>query len=77
MGAIWSDVAAIWSDDNIGASVYVNGGFVEISLADEWSGRLTPAQAVDFMAKLTTAVAEAASLASRWDAVSRTYRELP
>lgn len=73
-GPIWAD----WNnpEGSIGAAVYVNGGLVEINLADGWSGRLIPAEATKFAADLQAAVAEACSWAERWDGTTRTYREV-
>jgi|GEM_PF-3475743 len=66
----------VWADDIIGAAVHVNGGLVEINLADGWSGRLTPAEAVQLAADLQSAVAEANSWAARWNPDTRTYNEV-
>ncbi|WP_074851481.1 hypothetical protein [Gordonia westfalica] len=35
----------VWSDDEIGLSVWVNGSSVELTMGDGWSGRLTAEQA--------------------------------
>lgn len=66
----------VWGDDRVGAAVYVNGGLVEINLADGWSGRLTPAEAITLMGNLAAAVAQACSWASRWNTDTRTYNDI-
>lgn len=65
----------IWADDTLGAQVWVNGGNVEINLADGWSGRLTPAEATVLAANLAAAVATACSWAHRWNPQTRSYDE--
>ena len=65
----------VWEDDAVtGAAVWVNGGLVEVTLPDGWSGRLTPSEALVFADGLAAAVAEAGRLAARWDATTGTYR---
>lgn len=66
-------MSTVWSDDTTGAAVHVNGGLVEITLPDGWSGRLLPEEATALAAALSTAVAEAGELAARWDRHTRTY----
>lgn len=65
----------IWEDNTLGAAVYVNGGNVEINLADGWSGRLTPAEATVLVGNLTAAVAMACSWANRWNPQTRSYND--
>jgi hypothetical protein len=63
----------LWSDDITGAAVYVNGGYIEISLPYE-SCRLEPGEAVALVAAMSHAVAEAKDWAMRWDGKARAYR---
>lgn len=63
----------IWEDNTLGARVWVNGGNVEINLADGWSGRLTPAEAICLAGNLAAAVATACSWANRWNPTTRSY----
>ena len=65
----------VWCDEVTGAAVCVNGGYVEISVPDGWSGRLTPVEALNLVADMSAAVAEATGWASRWDGVNRQYRK--
>jgi len=66
----------VWESVVANASVWVNGGFVEINLSDGWSGRLLPAEAAQLVLELSGAVAEANSWAARWDVYTGTYRDL-
>jgi len=70
-----SAVATMWHCGELGASVHVNGGHIEITLGDGWSGRLTPAEAIDLLAGLSNGIANACALASRWNRETRTYNE--
>lgn len=67
----------LWVDDSIELAVWMNGGLVEITLADGWSGRLTPDQAarVDAVG-FATALATAQEWAQRWDVDARAYRSV-
>lgn len=66
----------VWACDELGAAVHVNGGHVEITLGDGWSGRLTPAEAIDLAAGLSNGIADACALAGRWNRKTRTYDEV-
>lgn len=68
-------MTTMWHCDELGAAVHVNGGHIEITLGDGWSGRLTPAEATDLAAGLSKGIADAAALASRWNRETRTYNE--
>ncbi len=64
----------IWRDEASDLTVYVNGGLVELNMADGWSGRLTPEQAADIPAGFARAIEEARKWAARWDIYTGTYR---
>lgn len=64
----------IWSDEITGMAVHVNGGLVEVSLPDEWSGRLLPSEAATLATEFAAAIAEATAWAERWDIVTGSYR---
>ena len=69
--------APVWCDKLLtGATVSVNGAMVEINLPYGWSGRLMPAEAVEFAAGLAAGVAEANAWAARWNPQTRSYDEV-
>jgi len=63
----------IWYNDEFGCGVNVNGVYVEINLADGWSGRLTPSEAAQLAADLTAAVHKATLIAATWNPDTRTH----
>ncbi|MCV7255634.1 hypothetical protein H7J86_26065 [Mycobacterium hackensackense] len=66
--------APIWRDETTYLAVYVNGGYVEISMADGWSGRLMPDEIASVPTSFAQAIETARSWAARWDGRTRTYR---
>ena len=66
----------IWADENSDLAVHTNGGLIEITLPDGWSGRLLPSEVADLGAAFTNALAEATAMAERWDSVTGCYREV-
>lgn len=65
--------APIWADEASGLSVWVNGGLIELTLPDGWSGRLLPEEAATVAAEFAAAVAEATRWTDRWDIVTGDY----
>ena len=64
----------IWRDEHSDLTVYVNGGLVELNMADGWSGRLTVDEAAAIPAGFTQAIEDARQWAARWDVYTGTYR---
>lgn len=67
--------APIWQDETTSLAVWVNGGLIEITMADGWSGRCLPAEVATIGAQLSDAIAEATAWAMRWDTTARGYRD--
>lgn len=65
----------IWEDDYTHMSVHVVGGLVELRLASACQ-RLTPHSAAELAPALSSALAEAAAWADRWDIVTGCYGEV-
>ena len=66
----------IWADETTDLAVHVNGGLIEITLPDGWSGRCLPSEITGLGAAFTTALAEANAWAARWNPDTRTYNEV-
>ena len=66
----------IWADPVTDLAVAVNGGLIEISLPDGWSGRCLTSEVADIGAEFASAVAEAIALANRWDIVTGDYADI-
>lgn len=56
--------------------MWVNGGLIEFSMGDGWSGRLLPSEVAELPAAFTAAVAEAQEWAGRWDITTGSYSEV-
>lgn len=65
----------IWADETSGMRVYVNGGYIEIGLVDDFA-RVTPDEAAPLPAAFAQAIAEASLWCARWDVDTRSYREV-
>lgn len=63
----------IWADPVTDLAVAVNGGLIEISLPDGWSGRCLPREVADLGAQFAAALAEATALTKRWNTETRSY----
>ena len=63
----------IWRDETTGLAVYVNGGLIEMNMADGWSGRMLPSEVAHIGAGLAAAIAEATAWTERWDIVTGCY----
>lgn len=66
--------APIWADDTTGLTVWVNGGLIELNMADGWSGRQLPEEIESLPVEFAQAIAEARAWADRWDVYTGTYR---
>ena len=66
----------IWADSVTDLAVAVNGGLIEITLPDGWSGRCLPSEIADIGAEFASAIADATALAARWDIVTGDYTEI-
>lgn len=67
--------APIWQDETTSLAVWVNGGLIEITMADGWSGRCLPSEVATIGAQLASAIAEATAWAERWDITTGGYRD--
>ena len=67
--------APIWQDDVSGLAVWVNGGLIELSMSDGWSGRMLPSEAEGIPAGFAQAITEAREWVERWDIATGGYRE--
>lgn len=65
----------VWADPFTDLAVAVNGGLIEISLPDGWSGRCLPSEVDHLGARFAAALDEAIALTKRWDIVSGKYLE--
>jgi hypothetical protein len=66
----------IWADSVTDLAVAVNGGLIEISLPDGWSGRCLPSEIADIGTQFAAAIAEATAMTERWDIVTGCYRDV-
>lgn len=65
----------VWQDEASGLTVWVNGGLIELTMAEGWSGRLLPSEVANLPEDLSDAINEAASWVDRWDIRTGSYRE--
>ncbi|MGW8935460.1 hypothetical protein [Gordonia terrae] len=66
----------LWVDESIDLAVWMNGAFVEVTLGEGWSGRLTADQAARIdAAGFAAALVAARDWSARWDVDTRTYLE--
>ena len=66
----------IWAHSITDMAVAVNGGLIEITLPDGWSGKCLPDEVADLGWQLTAAIAEATAMTERWDIVNRCYKDV-
>lgn len=63
----------IWQDDVSGLAVWVNGGLIELTMGDGWSGRLLSTEAASIPAGFAQAIAKAEAWVERWDITTGCY----
>lgn len=64
----------IWRHEDTGLAVWVNGGLIELTMNDGWSGRMLPSEVAQLGAELASAITEATTWTERWDIVTGDYR---
>ncbi|WP_349318894.1 hypothetical protein [Mycolicibacterium canariasense] len=72
--AVDAPPAPIWQDETSSLAVWVNGGVIELTMADGWSGRLLLDEVAALPTEFTKAIEAAHWWADRWDSAARCYR---